>query len=76
MPCGHRHAGDAADGHDGADKPTVPAMREQKNAQERSDPGLHVGHEEVEGLQRDNGPRSQFVGRKYGHAMSETARNF
>jgi hypothetical protein len=27
-------------------------MRQQVNAQERTDTGLHVRHEEVEGLQR------------------------
>ena len=45
---GHQHAGDAADGHDRADQPALPAVRQQEHAEERADAGLHVGHEEVQ----------------------------
>ena len=52
--CGHQHAGDAADGHDRADVAALPTVREQVDAEERPDAGLHIGHEEV---QRKHGPR-------------------
>ena len=53
----HDHAGDAADRHHGADEPAPPAVREQEDAEERADAGLHVGHEEVEAHQGPEAPR-------------------
>jgi hypothetical protein len=48
----HDHAGHAPGGHHRADGAGGPSALLQKNAQKRADPRLHVGHEEIEGLQR------------------------
>jgi hypothetical protein len=59
----HQHAGDAADGHDRADRPAAPMMRQQEHGQKRADARLHVGHEEIQRLKRRNSapvPRSGF----------------
>jgi hypothetical protein len=50
----HHHARDAADGHHRSDETALPAVRQQEHAQEGSDPRLHVGHKEIQRLQRPN----------------------
>ena len=58
-----------------ADQAVVPAVRHEEHAQERTDPGLHVGHEEVQRLQRENGPPPRSVRKKARHAANRTGRN-
>ena len=49
---GDRHPGDAAEGHDDADLGRGPMPCLQKDAEERPKAALHVGHEEIQGVER------------------------
>jgi hypothetical protein len=57
----HQQARDIADGKRGADHAAGPAALQQEHADERSDPRLHVGHEEVDGQQRPQAGRTGFI---------------
>ncbi len=46
------HSGDTTDCHNGADWTDAPAARLQEDAEERTDAGLGIGHEEIECLHR------------------------
>ena len=47
------HAGQTTDCHDEADLRRRPVPRLQEYAEERPKPGLHIGHEEVQGVERE-----------------------
>lgn len=48
----HDHAGDPANSHHRADQAALPAMREQKDAEERANARLEIGHEKIERFER------------------------
>ena len=55
--CRHQRSGNAADRKDGADPAALPAVSQQKDADEWADAGLHVGHEEIQRFKRANAAR-------------------
>jgi hypothetical protein len=50
---GRDHAGIAADRHDEADLGRRPALPLQKHAEKRPEAVAHIGHEEIEGVERE-----------------------
>ena len=48
----HHHSGNAADGHDNADLCRRPLTCLQKHAEERTQSALHIGHEEIQRIER------------------------
>ena len=74
---GHRHSGDAAERHHRPIATALPAMREQEDPEKRADAGLHVRHEEIQRVKREQAPLFHLFAadarRSHGNSKAETS---